>query len=159
MQYKTFFSLMSWFSESYAAVEWLFGLADGMCEIFTSLSFLRAAWAAVRSNSSCFLHSFSSVSRASSRDILSWELSLRCFIHRGDQCACLIGWCLISKNITTTVCHQLWGSLLCHCIIRKVNSYDVQVGLAGLHLVAIFWRFFLSVVLSQLRLQVSNLHG
>ena len=48
---------------------------------FTPLSFLRAAWAALRSTSNCFLQSFSSVSRASSRANLSWLLSLKCCTH------------------------------------------------------------------------------
>lgn len=53
-------------------------LQDKILDKGTSLSFLRAACAALRSASSCFLQSCSSVRRASRRASLSWLLSLRC---------------------------------------------------------------------------------
>jgi len=51
----------------------------------TSLSFFRAAWAEVRSTSNCFLQSFSSVSRASSRDTRSWLLLATPLSWPGDN--------------------------------------------------------------------------
>lgn len=56
----------------------IFFLRDKILDKCTSLSFLRAACAALRSASSCFLQSCSSVRRASRRASLSWLLSLRC---------------------------------------------------------------------------------
>lgn len=74
---------------------------------FTSLSFLRAAWAAPRSTSSCFLQSFSSVRRASRRATLSWLLSLRRF-KCGERRIQNTGWDKqIQQHIKNVMCEVI----------------------------------------------------